>query len=422
MGQLNTKLAKLSTPSSANTSLPLLQQQQTEGEVFNTDRTDDVSNQTSPPFYADLREALYAYKRSASPPVDTKVMADPHHPPSIASEGPAPAADPELIRKIIAALGNPRPLNGTSTPAERHDNDNVTQASTEPTERVNITQGESAAAELSNTIQTETALTKLASMDHGEEAAEILSTFQGQNPPTELAVVDPRISALAGRGIKVPVKERNGSNKRALTPSSEVDAEFEEDDAPQAPPATKSPPTKKFKLSDTPEAVMKPIKKPKKTYRRSKVKADNDDDDEPSNFEAVVTGAALPRTPDQAKEAATTRHQRLRAQQIQRIPSKRTKKGHLRGAHPDPDLMPEFFSKANFAKGEENDSVRCVCGAVEDDGEDMIACDECGVWQHTTCMAEAVPADTSSGEYRCHVCDPWAHRELVAVLRQETML
>uniref|UniRef100_A0A0D9VY84 Zinc finger PHD-type domain-containing protein n=1 Tax=Leersia perrieri TaxID=77586 RepID=A0A0D9VY84_9ORYZ len=33
--------------------------------------------------------------------------------------------------------------------------------------------------------------------------------------------------------------------------------------------------------------------------------------------------------------------------------------------------------------------VRCVCGAQDDDGERMVACDACDVWQHTRCVGIA---------------------------------
>lgn len=39
--------------------------------------------------------------------------------------------------------------------------------------------------------------------------------------------------------------------------------------------------------------------------------------------------------------------------------------------------------------------VRCECGAQDDDGERMVACDICEVWQHTRCCgiddSETVP-------------------------------
>ncbi|VAH66675.1 unnamed protein product [Triticum turgidum subsp. durum] len=36
-------------------------------------------------------------------------------------------------------------------------------------------------------------------------------------------------------------------------------------------------------------------------------------------------------------------------------------------------------------RGLENWTVDCTCGAKDDDGERMMACDACGVWQHTRC-------------------------------------
>lgn len=40
--------------------------------------------------------------------------------------------------------------------------------------------------------------------------------------------------------------------------------------------------------------------------------------------------------------------------------------------------------------------VRCECGARDDDGERMMACDICEVWKHTRCCgiedSEAVPS------------------------------
>lgn len=84
--------------------------------------------------------------------------------------------------------------------------------------------------------------------------------------------------------------------------------------------------------------------------------------------------------------------------------------------------MPEFFDTNNFAKGEEEDSVRCVCGVTFDDAEQMIACDGCNVWQHKACMGEAVPDDVENESYLCHVCAPYAHRALIAKLRRDDPL
>lgn len=47
-------------------------------------------------------------------------------------------------------------------------------------------------------------------------------------------------------------------------------------------------------------------------------------------------------------------------------------------------------------RGLENWIVDCSCGARDDDGERMLACDRCGVWQHTRCSgirdSDEVPA------------------------------
>lgn len=54
-------------------------------------------------------------------------------------------------------------------------------------------------------------------------------------------------------------------------------------------------------------------------------------------------------------------------------------------------------------KGVERWTVDCFCGAKDDDGERMLACDVCGVWKHTRCSgipdSDAVPA-----KFYCHRC------------------
>lgn len=54
-------------------------------------------------------------------------------------------------------------------------------------------------------------------------------------------------------------------------------------------------------------------------------------------------------------------------------------------------------------RGLDNWTVDCTCGAKDDDGERMLACDTCGVWQHTRCAgindAEEVPA-----KFICRKC------------------
>ncbi|KAJ9564496.1 hypothetical protein OSB04_000462 [Centaurea solstitialis] len=52
-------------------------------------------------------------------------------------------------------------------------------------------------------------------------------------------------------------------------------------------------------------------------------------------------------------------------------------------------------SDLNYEGGADNWVVNCKCGARDDDGERMVACDLCEVWQHTRCSgiddSEAVP-------------------------------
>lgn len=58
-------------------------------------------------------------------------------------------------------------------------------------------------------------------------------------------------------------------------------------------------------------------------------------------------------------------------------------------------------SKYRMERGLENWTVDCKCGAKDDDGERMLACDVCGVWQHTRCSgiddSESVPASFICG-------------------------
>ncbi|XP_050916176.1 PHD finger protein At1g33420 isoform X2 [Lathyrus oleraceus] len=43
------------------------------------------------------------------------------------------------------------------------------------------------------------------------------------------------------------------------------------------------------------------------------------------------------------------------------------------------------LSKYRMERGIERWTVECSCGAKDDDGERMLACDKCGVWRHTIC-------------------------------------
>lgn len=65
----------------------------------------------------------------------------------------------------------------------------------------------------------------------------------------------------------------------------------------------------------------------------------------------------------------------------------------------------------------EEEVIRCVCGATEQDedsGEPWIACDQCGAWQHNICMGMSQYTEDLPKEYFCELCRPENHQELLA--------
>ncbi|KAK1361841.1 PHD domain-containing protein [Heracleum sosnowskyi] len=46
----------------------------------------------------------------------------------------------------------------------------------------------------------------------------------------------------------------------------------------------------------------------------------------------------------------------------------------------------DFDSELKYEGGADNWTVNCKCGTRDDDGEKMVACDICEVWQHTRCI------------------------------------
>ncbi|KAF1825369.1 uncharacterized protein K489DRAFT_156069 [Dissoconium aciculare CBS 342.82] len=200
-----------------------------------------------------------------------------------------------------------------------------------------------------------------------------------------------------------------------------------------------------------------------------------------SYIDAVATGTRLPRSRQDAIAASARRHELLISQHTRPSEENTQHFRRLSARHQQqtsenedysrhPDLLPEFFSSANFKPRELKSSgaVRCACGAVTDDSSCFptatascatqtkadivwIACEtpSCGVWQHVDCMGAAVPWVARSGsrtrptrqaareeadggdnlsawtrrldpdiKYFCHVCDPWAHRHLLAEMRK----
>jgi len=65
----------------------------------------------------------------------------------------------------------------------------------------------------------------------------------------------------------------------------------------------------------------------------------------------------------------------------------------------------------------EEEVIRCVCGATEQDedsGEPWIACDQCGAWQHNICMGMSQYSEDLPKEYFCELCRPENHEELLS--------
>ncbi|XP_065878712.1 PHD finger protein At1g33420-like isoform X2 [Euphorbia lathyris] len=71
----------------------------------------------------------------------------------------------------------------------------------------------------------------------------------------------------------------------------------------------------------------------------------------------------------------------------------------IRGTCPSKHALTQF----RMERGTERWTVDCTCGAKDDDGEKMLACDNCGVWQHTRC-AGIDNSDTIPSIFACNSC------------------
>ncbi|KAI4320130.1 hypothetical protein MLD38_033641 [Melastoma candidum] len=69
------------------------------------------------------------------------------------------------------------------------------------------------------------------------------------------------------------------------------------------------------------------------------------------------------------------------------------------------------LNRFRMERGVETWTVDCVCGTKDDDGERMLACDTCGVWQHTRCAG----IDNSDSVPMKFVCNRCANSTLQAV-------
>lgn len=58
-------------------------------------------------------------------------------------------------------------------------------------------------------------------------------------------------------------------------------------------------------------------------------------------------------------------------------------------------------------------TVDCICGVTFDDGEEMVKCDECGVWVHTRC-SRYVKGDGDDDTFSCDKCKRTAAAAAIA--------
>lgn len=139
----------------------------------------------------------------------------------------------------------------------------------------------------------------------------------------------------------------------------------------------------------------------------------------------IIAGRILPRSKQEAKEAAEEQHARLLAAYHTQNQSQSTTRKSARQStmniNPEPDFMPHYFSAANFPAEEvaEGGSTRCVCGATEnDEDKGAIVCEPCGVWQHTECLYPGMgEKELDEVTHLCTMCDPYAHRHVLRRLR-----
>ena len=342
---------------------------------------------------------------------------------------------------------NTKTVNGT---AQTEDADLSTMTSTWPSTRPSSSSGISnqLSTQASSPSSTPHAIKPSGPMDPGQQSTEdiqaiarhcvellgnrpALTTYEpravGEQETATAVPGSPRFlstpaSALANRAIISSTKPPRG-RKQAATTLSDRASVAAQSEAPRGLSEDSSPPARKKRKLDRADEAKHRKKAKGKTEKPSlarKTKQIPLTEANPDHMGAIIAGTTLPSSKKEANAAARARYSRLQAQQSSAVNSnfKRVIKPRK-----EPDILPEFFNKKNFPAGPSRDNqVRCVCGVVRDDGGAMISCDKCNVWQHKACMGEAVPKDPDNEDYLCHVCDPWAHRVLIAKLRRDQPL
>lgn len=232
------------------------------------------------------------------------------------------------------------------------------------------------------------------------------------------------VAAVGHRPISVPVKTPQSLKRAAPTDGDDEDSDETQsnhsDSSEESSPAPQ-PPRKRVKTQTAPAPAPAPARTATKKLNL-KAPAKQPAQAAPPAFfvdyEKIISGEILPRSRDQAKEAARRRLQKLNAN----LP-----------ATQHPDHPPEFFNRRNFSAYEQQQitngdgPVRCVCGNYDAPRgcEIWVGCEtpECHVWQHAQCMTgkDEEPKKEKSGkdlDYYCQVCDPWYHRKLLQRFRQ----
>jgi hypothetical protein len=269
-----------------------------------------------------------------------------------------------------------------------------------------------------------TAAPGVAAMSHYAMPAPIKSQQQRQRTPEQAKMIAAKPTPDVNIATTIPNKTTTADQKDAAEPVSKkqkVDHVVEKPAKTPATPIESHPTTNDDQPATTTSVVQNGTVAPATATTTAQSRLDD-----------IIAGRILPRSKQEAKDAANEQHNRLLAAHRNQNQSQNTTRKSARQSimtNPDPDFMPHFFSTANFAEVDPNDeksgNVRCICGVTEDDETAMLCCKTCDVWQHTACvfptLTEAQKAaydeDNDDKEFWCTVCDPYMHRHVLKRLR-----
>ncbi|KAK6429643.1 hypothetical protein LTR95_014208 [Oleoguttula sp. CCFEE 5521] len=271
----------------------------------------------------------------------------------------------------------------------------------------------------------------------------------------QILTAAPGVSAMAGYGMKVPVKsrgKRDHDEDEAETASVSTLAGDEDVDNR----ATSAPPKKKVKTApagkQAPSNTDAPIRGVARAVKRSAAntkakvvtprtpavpesktntpktaitKTGAPKTAAAANLDTVINGLALPKTKEAAIAASDARRAALISIRTPAGPAptmsrsgryqKPTTKNTSARASTQANLMPEFFPPCT----EEGNDVHCICGVEADDNEHMVQCEKCFVWQHSACLLpEMTKNQLAKVVFLCQVCDPWERRTVLKELRK----